>query len=409
MSRLTIFFLLLIIVFAGCKKKSEPSQWRGPGRQGVFYESNLIKHWPESGPELLWSFEGLGTGHSSVGIADDRIFINGMKDSIGTLYAFNLNGNILWQRNYNSEWHKNYTGARSTPVVAGDLVYLESGMGVVYCFDVSSGEILWQVDLLKKFDAENIQWGMSESLLIDGDRVICTPGGKEQNVVSLNRFTGETIWTSKGYGEQAAYCSPILVEHNNARLIVTMTSTSVIGIDATTGEFYWRTEQLQGNKIHANSPVFSNGVIYCSSASAKENQGLVALQLSNDGKSVKQLWRNENYKNLMGGIIIRDGFIYGSSYKKKEWYAIDVNSGKERLISEDLSGGAIVFADGLFYCYSDRGEMALVDMDSARFEINGKFDVPLGTDQHWSHPVIHNGKMYIRHGNALMVYNIHEQ
>lgn len=393
--------------FASCSKTSnKPSQWRGPDREGIYYETELLKNWPENGPELLWGFEGLGAGHSSVGIGHNRIFINGMHDSLGLLYSFNMDGELLWEKVYGEEWHVNYTGSRSTPLVVDNVVYLESGMGVVYCFDAVSGDILWSVDLLDKFEAENIKWGMSESLLIDGDKIICTPGGERSNVVALNRFNGETIWTSEGFGEPSAYCSPVLIEHRQARLVVTMTATSVIGIDAETGEMYWRVEQNQGNKIHANTPVYANGVIYCSSGSAKTNGGLLALKLSDDGKSVEQLWRNESYNNLMGGNVILDGVIYGSKYRSTEWYAINVQNGNATLLTEDFGNGVIVYADGLFYCYNEKGQVALVEMTPESFTIKSQFDVPLGEAQHWAHPVIHNKRMYIRHGNAIMVYNI---
>jgi outer membrane protein assembly factor BamB len=405
-----LFFLLsgLFILFGCTHSKKNSSQWRGPDRQGIYYETDLLKIWSDSGPELLWSYEGLGSGHSSVGIGNNCIFVNGMPDTLGILYSFDFDGKLLWKKVYGTEWHENYTGTRSTPLVVDDVVYLESGMGVVYCINAFSGEIIWQVDLLNKFNANNIKWGMAESLLIDGDKLICTPGGKEFNIVALNRFNGETIWTSSGFEEQSAYCSPVLVAHNNTRLIVTMTATSVIAVDADTGEFYWREVQMQGNLIHANTPVYSDGVIFCSSSSAKENGGLLALKLSDDGKNVQKLWRNEDFKNLMGGFIVKDGFIYGGKYRKKEWYSVNVKSGEDNLISDTLNAGVIIFADNLFYCYSDKGQIALVDADPARFDIKSLFEVPLGTDQHWSHPVIYLGRMYIRHGNALMVYNISE-
>jgi len=407
MKKYTIFLIAGLFLMMACSlKKDNPSQWRGLDRQGIYYETGLLKIWPENGPELIWSFEGLGAGHSSVGIGNDRVFINGMPDTLGVLYSFDLDGNLLWEKVYGEEWHVSYTGSRSTPLVVDDVVYLESGMGVVFCIDSNSGDIIWEVNLPEKFDANNIQWGMTESVLIDGDQLICTPGGEVNNVVSLNRHTGETIWTSHGFKEQSAYCSPILVKHNNTWLVVTMTATSAIGINADTGEFYWREEQLQGNLIHANSPVYSDGVIYFSSSSAKQNCGLLALKLSDDGKSVSQLWRNENFRNLMGGIIIKDDFIYGGKYRKKEWYAVNKISGEETLISEEFDTGVIVSADSLFYCYNEKGQVALVDIAPNKFEIISSFEVPLGTNQYWSHPVIHNKRMYIRHGNALMVYNI---
>ena len=147
--------------------------------------------------------------------------------------------------------------------------------GTVYCYNANTGEKVWSVDLLKQFDAKNITWGMAESLLILGDHLYCTPGGKMNNIVALNRFTGKTIWTSPGNGQPSAYCSPVLVKHNKTSLIVTMTAESIVGVDAVTGKFYWQVPQFQGNKIHANTPVYSDGVIYCSSDNAKTNSELL--------------------------------------------------------------------------------------------------------------------------------------
>jgi outer membrane protein assembly factor BamB len=382
------------------------SQWRGPNRDGIYYETGLLKKWPDKGPELLWSFEGLGAGHGSVGLAKDKIFILGMPDTIGVIYAFNYDGKLLWKKQYGLEWYENYTGARSTPVIIGEHVYFESGQGTVFCYNGNTGDKIWSVDLLKEFDAKNITWGMAESLLITGDILYCTPGGKKNNVVALNRFTGKTIWTSPGNGQPSAYCSPIMIKHNKTSLIVTMTAESIIGIDAVTGQFYWQVPQFQGNKIHANTPVYSDGRIFCSSETAKTNSGLVALKLSADGKSVSIDWRNENFKNLMGGIIIKEGYIYGSMYRKGLWCCLSVTDGRILYSSDSLGDGNIIFADGMFYCYSEKGEMALVSATPSLFNVISKFQVNLGTDQHWSHPVIYKGRLYLRHGNTLMAFNL---
>lgn len=408
MNRNLLFLGIGFLIIVSCSNQKEnASEWRGPNRQGIFYETGLMESWPENGPELLWSYKGLGAGHSSPAIGNNQVFITGMPDTIGVLYSFDMEGNLLWQKDYGEEWHVNYTGSRSTPLVVDNLLYFISGMGEVFCFNADNGTKVWSVDFLKKFDGKNIQWGIAESVLIDGDRLICTPGGEEHNVVALDRFSGETVWSSKGFGEQSAYCSPLLVEHKQTRLIVTMTATSVIGIDADTGEFYWRVKQLQSNKIHANTPVYDNGIVYCSSTSSRENNsGLLALKLSEDGKTVEQLWRNEEFKNLMGGIVVKDGVIYGSTYRTSNWYSINATTGEEKLISDEFGGGVIVSAEGLFYCYSDKGEIALIKMTPDSFQLINKFNVPLGTDQHWAHPVIHDKRMYIRHGNAVMVYNV---
>jgi outer membrane protein assembly factor BamB len=332
----------------------------------------------------------------------------GMPDTIGILYAFDYNGKLLWNRNYGPEWFENYTGPRSTPTIVGEYVYFISGQGTVYCYNGSTGDKVWSVDMLKKFDAKNITWGIAESVLIDGDRLFCTPGGTENNIVALNRFTGETIWTSPGNRQPSAYCSPILVKHNNTSLVVTMTAASIIGVDALTGQFYWQVPQFQVHMIHATSPVYSDGEIYCVSAWDKTNSGLLALKLSDDGKSVTTEWRNENFKNLMGGIIVTGGRIYGSMFRESKWCCIDATNGQVLYSSDKIGDGNIIMADGLFYWYSEKGEMALVSANEASFDVISKFQIQLGSDEHWSHPVIYKGRLYVRHGNALMAYNLKE-
>ena len=403
--QVSFIIVYIIACFSGILSGQTP-QWRGPERNGIYSEKGLLEKWPEKGPEMLWSFEGLGAGHGSVGLAKDKIFILGMPDTTGVLYAFDYNGKLLWKKQYGLEWHENYTGTRSTPVIIDNFVYFESGMGTIYCYNANTGEKVWSVDLLKQFDAKNITWGMAESLLIVGERLYCTPGGKVNNIVALNRFTGKTIWTSPGNGQPSAYCSPVLVKHNKTTLIVTMTAESIVGVDAFTGQFYWQVPQFQGNKIHANTPVYSNGIIYCSSDNDKTNCGIVALRLSDDGKSVTIRWRNEKFKNLMGGIIVKDGYIYGSMYRKGLWCCLDITDGRIIYSSDLLWDGNIIFADGMFYCYSEKGEMALISATPSSFSVISKYQITMGADQHWSHPVMYQGRLYLRHGNALMAYNL---
>lgn len=397
---------VLVIIMVSCSDGSELSQWRGPDRDGKYPQTGLLKQWPEKGPKLLWSFEGLGAGHGSVSIDGDRIFVLGMPDTLGVIYSFDMDGNLLWEKEYGLEWYTNYTGSRSSPTIVDELLYFVSGQGVAFCMEKKSGKIKWKVDMFEIFGAQVTSWGIAESPLIDGDRIILTPGGVEHNVVALNRFSGETIWTSKGYGEQAAYCSPILVLHNDARLIVTMTAESVIGIDAENGETYWRIAHKQGNKINANSPVYSEGRVFSASAQADTTKGHLMIELSEDGKAAEVGWRNEELFNLMGGIILHEGSLYSSTYEKNEWFSIDASSGNLNYLSDQVSGGALIFADGLFYCYGTDGDIALIEPGETDCRVISSFTVPLGTDQHWAHPVIHGQRLYIRHGDALMCFDI---
>ena len=409
MKTLICLFLLLGTFSAFSGNNEVYSQWRGPSRDGIYTCTGLMKAWPTDGPRLLWSFEGLGAGHGSVSFSQDKILVLGMPDTTGVLYAFDFAGNLLWKKPYGTEWHRNYTGTRSTPTVVNHHVYFMSGQGIVYCFDERNGNEVWSVDLLKAFDAENIQWGMAESLLVDGDQLICTPGGKEHNVVSLDRFTGKVIWTSPGRGEPSAYCSPVLVNHKGNRLLITMTAESILALNPDNGRLYWHIPQKQRNRIHSNTPVYSNGRIICSSENAPEDNGLVSIILSGDGKTASVEWRNQKFTNLMGGVVVMNDYIIGSEYRKRGWSIISSSSGEIMHKSDTLGNGVVIWADDRFYCYTEDGVMALVDAGPGQFNLKGSFEVPLGTDQHWAHPVIHDRRLYIRHGDAMMVYDIAEK
>ncbi len=401
-----IAFLML-----SCEKKSEFSDWRGPQRNGIYPEKGLLQEWPEDGPKLAWSVEGLGYGHSSPAVAGGKVFVSGIKDTVaaeGTLFVFDTRGNKLFEKNYGKDFAYNFYGTRSTPLVADDKIYIESGMGAIYCLNVNTGDEIWSKDFKSDFGVDSvIQFGNSESVLIDGDRLICVPGGSEFNVVALDRNNGELIWSCAGEGDIATYNSPVIAEHGGRRLVIAQTAAFVLGIDAATGEKRWSIEQTQGNKIHANTPLFSDGKILVISAGREKTSGMVQLQLSDDADAVSEIWRNNRYVNLMGGIIKIDSCLYGSSYLKKDWQVISWNTGETLSKNDELGGGAVIYADSRFYCYSEReGEVALCKADPTGFEVISRFKVPLGTGEHWAHPVIADGMLYIRHGNALMAYNI---
>lgn len=403
-------FICILALFSGCNRLTDKSQWRGPNRDGFYPETNLIKQWPVEGPEMLWSYEGLGIGQGSVAVSGGKVFVTGIPDTLnseGYLFAFDTKGKLLWKKNYGKDWTGIFPGARSTPTVAGDLVYVESGNGAVYCLKSETGETIWSIDFFKDLKADSVQFGFSESLLIDGDQLFCTPGGKDNNMVALNRFTGAKIWSGQAFQEKATYCSPIIFNHNGNRILANLTSTSIIGLDASTGQMYWRIHQFQDNKIHANTPVYSNGHLIVSSASRKDSSGLVSLKLSPDGKKAEIAWRNKEFINLQSGFVLKDGYVYGSAHIQPKWFCIDVQTGQTKYIAKELGGGPVIYADGLFYCYTEKdGEMALAEGTPEQFRIISKFKVPLGTAQHWAHPVIDNGKLYIRHNEALMVYDI---
>jgi len=223
-SRRVLVSLFIVLVGVGTVSAADWPQFRGPGRDGTSPETGLMKQWPDGGPAELWSCAGLGEGFSSVAIADGVVYVCGMISRQGYLFAIDSQGKVKYKVNYGPEWDKagNLPGTRTTPTVDGERLYIMSGQGRIACYNAVDGKRIWYVDTLKKFAGKNIRWGIAESVLIDGDKAICTPGGKEATVVALNKMTGETVWTSKGLSQLSAYCSPILVERGPNRLILTL-------------------------------------------------------------------------------------------------------------------------------------------------------------------------------------------
>jgi len=381
------------------------AQWRGRNRDGVYQEKNLLKKWADDGPKLLWHFDETGKGFSSVVVAADRIFTTGMFDDKGFVLALDLTGKFLWKTEYGKEWTESWPGSRTTPTFLDDKLYLASSFGLATCVDAKKGKILWQIDLQKEYGATPPKWGITESPLIIGEKVIFTTGSPEANMVALNRNDGKKIWASKGKGELTAYCSPVLIDHKGKKIIVTHTANSILGINPESGDVIWTSPKTNKWSVHANTPVYSDGQIYCVSG---YGSGGVMLKLSDDGTQVTELWKNTSLDNQMGGVILYNGNIYGSGQDNKSWQCLDWKTGAVKYTSTAIGKGAVIFNDGLLYCYSDKGELALMKPTETAFELISKFNISLGSDWHWAHPVINNGILYMRHGNVLMAYSIKE-
>ncbi len=379
------------------------TQWRGEKRDGFYNETGLQKKWADAGPKLLWHFDQIGDGHASATVTTDRVYTAGMKESSGYVFCFDMAGKLLWETLYGAEWDENWNGTRSTPVVNEGKLYIMSSFGKLVCMDANAGKILWSIDLMKDYGALNIQWGLTENLLIDGKMLYCTPGGPDANVLALDKSTGKLIWKSKGKGEKSAYGSPMIISLPNLKILVTMTANSILGIDASNGTLLWSHEQTNQWSVHPNTPVYENGMLYCTSGYGK---GGVMLQLSADGKSVKELWRNSTLDSRMGGVIMSKGKIYGTGDKTKKLQCLDQKTGALVYSVANLSPGNIISAEGLLYVYSEGGVVALVEPLADSFNILSSFKVPFGTSQHWAHLVINNKRLYVRHGNSLMVYDI---
>jgi outer membrane protein assembly factor BamB len=406
MMKRSLSFLLITTLFCLAVSAQEIVQWRGPNRDGIYPGTGLLKTWPEKGPALAWHYDDLGEGHASAAVTADKIFTAGMTKGKGYIFAFDLKGKLLWKVSYGEEWTESWPGSRSTPLICDGKLYFMSGLGRLVCLSTMNGDLVWSVDLLKEFHGRNIKWGMTENLLVDGNRLFCIPGGKDTNIVALDRNTGKLIWVSKGNGELSAYNSPLLISLPARKILVAQTENSILGIDAGNGALLWRHEQTNTYSVHANTPYYRDGYIYCVSGYGR---GGVKLKLSDDGSKIGETWRNTSIGNRMGGFIVLGDRIYGLDDANKAWFCVDWNTGKD-IYSEKMMGkGNIIYADGMLYCYSELGEVALVQPLPGGFKKISSFEVPYGLLQHWAHLVIRDGMLYVRHGNSLMVYDIRQK
>ncbi|MEN8118420.1 MAG: PQQ-binding-like beta-propeller repeat protein [Bacteroidota bacterium] len=397
---ITVFSIIFTVTILSAQI---PTKWRGENNNGIYNETGLLKEWPANGPEILWHFDGLGEGHSSPVFANGVIYVSTMIDSTGYIFVLTQDGKLKWKAPYGKEFYESYPGARTSPVVVGDLLYIYSGHGVLTCMDANTGDIKWQKDGFNDFDGQNIRWGVTETVVVDGNMVYSTPGGKKNNVVALNRFTGDLVWSSPAKGEHSAYCTPLLIDLPARKLLVTMTADHIIGLDAKSGEMLWSYPQTNRWQIHANTPIFYKGDLFCFSG---YGQGGVKLDLSDDGSSVKKDWFKTELDSRMGGMVAVDGYLYGSGDTYREWRCVEWNTGVEKYASKEIGKGVTIYADGMLYCYSDRGELALVEATPEEFKLVSETKVELGTAQHWAHPVINNGRLFVRHGDVLIAYKI---
>jgi len=395
--------LLIAILFFSFTKKEEPvSEWRGPNRSGVYNETGLLKHWPAEGPELLWAIDSIGRGYGSPVFTTDQLFINGETDSTSYLYAYNLQGKLLWKTACGQEWVKNFPGSRSTPTVVGDLVYVCSGKGDIACFDKRSGTRKWMLNMITDLQGKINMFGYSQSLLVNGDLLYCSPGGTENNIVALNRFTGKLIWSQKAKGEVEAYGSPIVIKRDKNDILMTFTELSFHGINAKTGELLWTHPMDTAGNLHGNIPIIEgNDLIYV----AGDGNRAVKLNLSDDGTQISEVWRNKAFDNIMGGVVKIGDKIYGTAHRQMYLKCLDMKSGQVT-DSIKMFRGSTIAADGMLYVYTEKGEMNLVNPRPKGMQLVSSFKVTKGTKEHFSHPVIHNGVLYIRHGQALLSYSI---
>lgn len=404
MRNLTVFVLLAVLIPAAM---ADVTRFRGEQGAGKFEGEGLLQSWPEGGPPLLWKAEGLGQGYASPVQAGDRIYVPGMtSDEMGHIFILDANGALQGSFPYGRETQDGQApGSRSTPTLDGNRLYILSGLGVVYCINIETQETLWSVNIIERFQSKNITWSLAESLVLDGDRIICTPGGPNGAVAALDKMTGDTVWAVTGLNDLASYCTPVIVNHGGRRLLLTETAKFVIGVDADSGELLWKHSHVTDYDIHAVTPVYDKGMVYYTGGYGSGG-GLLAL--SEDGGAVTLKWEDKNLDCQHHGVVLKDGYLYGTGHKNARMMCLEMATGKQMWSTRDVRQGVVIYADAMLYVYEGpkSGVVSLVKATPEGFERSGHFTVTQGDGNHWTHPIIVNGRLLIRRGNVLLAYNL---
>jgi len=415
LSRMTANGSLLIVLVSICPTGQGATaadsaywpQFHGPKRDNMSTETGLLKQWPEGGPELLWTAKGLGHGYAGVSIADGQIYSAGNIDDESVVTAMDMDGKTLWQTGCGPAWKGPYPGTRGTPTIDGDRVYYETPLGDVVCLDAKTGRKIWGLNILERFQGKNIRWALSESLLVDGDRVICCPGGEDACVAALDKMTGKLVWKCPGVGVQAGYASPRLVEYQGLRIIIALMLKAMVGVNADTGELLWKVEHVSLFDENVLTPVYHDGQVFVSSLAS----GSVKWKIHVDGQkaSVEELWRSKEMDNHHDGVILVGGHLYGSTaiLNKGQWICLDWETGEKKYADKGVGKGSVTYADGMLYTLSEFGRVGLVQPAPGSHRLICQFSLPeQGEGKSWAHPVVCGGRLYIRHGDFLYAYDV---
>ncbi len=411
-----IAWLLCLLTLSVLGFSQSIAQFRGPDRNGVFPESGLLKSWPEGGLELLWSREDLDRGYASGSVTNEAIYIAGLDGKDEYLTVLDLEGNTLWRLRYGGGSQRTNRDTRCTPTVEGDRIYLISGQGEVVCIDGNQRKILWSIPAFKKFQGEFWQWEIAESPLIVEDKVIYTPGGNQTSMVALDKTTGETVWQTESLKTPSAFVSPILVEIDGRKIIIGILTEHIIGVDAKDGNILWRvryhdietpTFHEWAPKNNCVTPLYHDGHLFVTSG--YDHVGIM-FKLLKGGTEVEQVWINKDLDNHHGQVVRVGPYIFGSNWIDNaigNWCCVDWNTGETMYEKTWETKGSISAADDMLYCYEERrGNLALVEPTPDDFKIISSFRITKGSGPHWTQPVIHDGILYVRHGEALMAFKV---
>jgi outer membrane protein assembly factor BamB len=412
--KLAVFAVSLVALPLSALANDWP-QWRGPDRTDVSKETGLLKSWPEKGPHLLWTYKEAGVGYSGPAIVGDRLYTMGADEKADTVYALDARtGKRLWTTDIAPRIKLNRgDGPRGTPTVDGDRLYALGSQGELVCLDLATGKKRWAVNLVKDLGGGRPNWGFSESPLVDGDKVICTPGGSKGTLAALDKKTGKVSWRSD-VGYPAHYSSAIVAAVGGVRQYIQLTTNGVFGVSAANGKLLWESKLGGCGTAAIPTPIFHDGYVFVTSGYTDSKDGQIKLTATNGKVTATEVYSGRTLVNKHGGVVLLDGVLYGNSEAVGPWVAMEFLTGKKLGWSgRNLPPGSITYADGRLYLYDEQdGTVVLLEPDPKEWKETGRFTIPEKTKERpasskiWTHPVVANGRLYLRDHEFIFCYDI---
>jgi outer membrane protein assembly factor BamB len=388
-------------------------QWRGPDRNGLSKETGLLKEWPASGPQLLWQIKDLGEGYSTPAISGERLYVQsneGIEDEY--VLAIDLKDQKkLWRTQIGKvgpNQGPQYPGARGTPTIDGELLYALGSDGDLACLETASGKVRWQKNVRSDFGGKCGNWAYAESTLVDGDRLVCTPGGVEATLVALDKKTGNVIWKAASpEGDQAGYASIIIAQIGGVKQYVQFLQKGLVGLDANTGKILWRySKTAEGSSANIPTPIAIGDFVY--SGANRTGGGLVKIKFESGAFEPDQIYFSAKLPTAIGGAVEADKFLYGTN--TAGLMCADFASGETKWQDRCVGAGSVCVADGRIYVHGEKGDVALVELTPEGYHEKGRFTPPdqpdRGNKQAWAYPSVANGKLYLRDLSCLWCYDV---
>jgi outer membrane protein assembly factor BamB len=415
MTTRSLFPLAALLAFALPAPAADWPQWRGPNRDDVSGETGLLKSWPKDGPPQLWTFLDAGVGYSGPAVIGDRLYTLGGDGKKTFAYALDVrNHEKVWSTEIGDFFRNgNGDGPRATPTVDGDRLYVLTGAGDLACLETATGKKVWQRSMKKDLSGQMASgWGYTESLLIDGGKVICTPGGKNGSLAALDKKTGDVLWRSTKLTGPAVYSSVVPAEIHGVREYILMTGQGVAGVAAEDGRLMWSSDQ-NAHGITVSTPVVHDNCVYTTTGYGV-GCGLVKITGDASQQKAEKAYEGQARKvmaNHHGGVVRVGEYVYGYS-DGKGWVCQEFKTGKEVWANNKVGKGSLTYADGRLYCYTEGdGTVCLIDASPDGWKERGRFKIPQQSKLNrqgkiWTHPVVANGRLYLRDQDLLFCYDI---